>query len=249
MAAQSTGASAPIVAVFQPETHLRIVTIDGQPWFVGKDVCDALAYANATDAMNRHCKGVVKRYPLQTPGGTQEVRVIPQSDMLRLIVGSKLPAAEKFERWVFDEVIPSVLKTGTYTLPRPAEPLQVVISNEQRYQLYEALNRALAGCREFGSSGDQWAWNRIRVKLNLRSINDMHPDQFQDAMAEMQQLQNDIRAYFGFRRELHDFIEREVIGAGTPWTAGIARKYRAKMKALVPQRPEWLALRQQLMAN
>ncbi|TXH38842.1 MAG: hypothetical protein E6Q94_01715 [Burkholderiaceae bacterium] len=96
---------------------VRVVTVDGEPWFVGKDVAEVLGYANSADAITKHCKGVAKRYPLSTPGGTQELRIISEPDMLRLIVGSKLPAAERFERWVFEEVLPSIRKTGAYVDP------------------------------------------------------------------------------------------------------------------------------------
>ena len=97
---------------------VRVVMVDGQPWFVGKDVAEVLGYANPADAITKHCKGVAKRYPLSTPGGTQELRIISEPDMLRLIVGSKLPAAEAFERWVFEEVLPSIRKTGAYVDPK-----------------------------------------------------------------------------------------------------------------------------------
>ena len=97
---------------------VRVVMVDGQPWFVGKDVAEVLGYARPNDALQQHCKGAVKRRPLSTPGGTQEVRIISEPDMLRLIVGSKLPAAEAFERWVFEEVLPSIRKTGAYVDPK-----------------------------------------------------------------------------------------------------------------------------------
>lgn len=96
---------------------VRAVLIDGEPHLVGKDVCERLGYANATDAMNKHCKGVAKRYPLQTAGGMQEVRVLSEPDVLRLIVSSKLPAAERFERWLFEDVLPAIRKTGGYGAP------------------------------------------------------------------------------------------------------------------------------------
>ena len=110
----NTSASAPIVFQFQSEAEIRVITIDDEPWFVGKDVAIALGYADHTNAIKQHCKGVVKRHPLQTSGGIQEIRIIAQADVLRLIVGSKLPSAVKFERWVFEEVLPSILKTGQY---------------------------------------------------------------------------------------------------------------------------------------
>jgi prophage antirepressor-like protein len=108
------------LSVFAFDTRaVRVVMVDGEPWFVGKDVAEVLGYANPADAITKHCKGVAKRYPLSTPGGTQELRIISEPDMLRLIVGSKLPAAERFERWVFEEVLPSIRKTGRYEVPPP----------------------------------------------------------------------------------------------------------------------------------
>jgi prophage antirepressor-like protein len=97
---------------------IRVVTDEnGEPLFVGKDICQALGYANDSDAMKRHCKGVVKRYSLLTPGGKQDVRVLTEPDVLRLIVSSTLPAAEAFERLVFEEILPTIRKTGSYTAP------------------------------------------------------------------------------------------------------------------------------------
>lgn len=66
------------VSKFQFESYSVRVVVggNGEPLFVGKDLCDALGYANPADAMSQHCKGVAKRYPLQTPGGRQEVRVL-----------------------------------------------------------------------------------------------------------------------------------------------------------------------------
>lgn len=105
-----------IVKVFN-DRPVRIVEENRIPWFVGKDVCAQLGYRNETDAMNRHCKGVVKRYPLQTAGGQQEIRVISEADVMRLICGSKLPEAVRFERWVFEEILPSIRKHGAYIAP------------------------------------------------------------------------------------------------------------------------------------
>lgn len=114
------GASAPIVFQFQSNTPVRVITLNNEPWFVGKDVTTALGYADSTNALKQHCRGVVKRHPIvDSLGRAQEIRIISQSDMLRLIVGSKLPSAEKFERWVFEEVLPAILKTGAYALPQP----------------------------------------------------------------------------------------------------------------------------------
>ena len=100
---------------------VRTVSIDGAPHFVGKDVCEILKYSNPTTAMNSHCKGVALRYPLQTAGGLQDVRVLSEPDVLRLIVRSTLPEAERFEKWLFEEVLPAIRKTGSYTAPGAAQ--------------------------------------------------------------------------------------------------------------------------------
>ncbi|MDR5777363.1 MULTISPECIES: Bro-N domain-containing protein [unclassified Caballeronia] len=112
---------------------VRVVDVDGIQHFVGKDVCDVLSYANASKAMNDHCKGVTNRYPLQTAGGMQELRVLTEADVLRLIVNSRMPAAEKFERWVFEEVLPSIRKTGSYAMPgaQPLSPAQMFLQSAQ----------------------------------------------------------------------------------------------------------------------
>lgn len=92
---------------------VRILYEDGKPLFCGADACKALGYKNQHDALTRHCKGVVKRSPL-TNGGKQQMNFLPEGDLYRLITHSKLPSAEKLERWVFDEVLPAIRKDGMY---------------------------------------------------------------------------------------------------------------------------------------
>lgn len=93
--------------------EIRTVDIEGKSYFCGKDVAGALGYAIPKDAIAAHCKGAVK-HRTPTNGGIQELLFIPEGDLYRLIVSSKLPTAEKFERWVFDEVLPSIRKHGGY---------------------------------------------------------------------------------------------------------------------------------------
>ena len=100
--------------------NIRAVELDGAPWFVGKDIAEALGYKDTVNAIKQHCKGVAKHHPIiDSLGRNQEVRIINEPDMLRLIVNSTLPAAEKFERWVFEDVLPSIRKTGSYAAPQP----------------------------------------------------------------------------------------------------------------------------------
>ena len=96
--------------------EIRTVEIEGKPYFCGKDVAGALGYSEPHKAVARHCRDDgMKRTPIaDSLGRVQETVFIPEGDLYRLIVSSKLPTAEKFERWVFDEVLPSIRKHGGY---------------------------------------------------------------------------------------------------------------------------------------
>lgn len=95
--------------------EIRTVAIDGEPWFVGKDVAAALGCSNPQKAIRDHVdeddKGVNESF---TPGGKQELIIINESGLYSLIMSSKLPAAKKFKRWVTSEVLPSIRKNGGY---------------------------------------------------------------------------------------------------------------------------------------
>lgn len=105
-------------------THnsVRLIEDEGRVLFCGKDVASILGYTNTTDALNRHCRGVVKHYPIvDSLGRSQSARFITEPDLYRLITHSKLPEAEKFERWVFEEVLPSIRARGGYLTPDAVE--------------------------------------------------------------------------------------------------------------------------------
>lgn len=96
--------------------EIRTVSIEDKAYFVGSDVAKALGYAIPHKAVQTHCKGVLKRN-IPTSSGNQDVLLITEGDVYRLIMKSKLKSAEKFESWVMDEVLPSIRKTGSYGMP------------------------------------------------------------------------------------------------------------------------------------
>ena len=95
--------------------NVRVIMKDGKPYFVGKDVAVCLGYIRPRDAIGRHCKGAVKQGIL-TNGGIQEMLIIPESDLYRLIMRSELPNAVEFQDWVCDEVLPSIREKGYYSI-------------------------------------------------------------------------------------------------------------------------------------
>lgn len=100
--------------------ELRTIEEGDKIYFVASDVAKMLGYKRPADAVTAHCKGSVKRR-LPTNGGTQQMKVIPEGDLYRLIANSELPSAERFESWVFDEVLPAIRKTGGYHIPQSPE--------------------------------------------------------------------------------------------------------------------------------
>lgn len=100
--------------IFNGNQVRTIADENGIALFCASDVAKVLGYARPADAVSAHCKGSVIRRPLETAGGVQQARFITEGDLYRLIVSSKLPAAEQFERWIYDEVIPSIRKHGAY---------------------------------------------------------------------------------------------------------------------------------------
>ena len=99
---------------------MRTIEEGGKVLFCGNDCAKMLGYTNPNKAVNDHCRAITKR---STPisGKLQEINFITEGDLYRLITHSKLPAAEQFEKWVFDEVLPSIRKHGAYMTPQKIE--------------------------------------------------------------------------------------------------------------------------------
>ena len=94
--------------------QIRTIEEDGKVLFCGSDVAKALGYKRPNDAISAHCRGTVKRRIMDSIGREQEMNFIPEGDIYRLAARSELPGADQFERWIFDEVLPSIRKNGGY---------------------------------------------------------------------------------------------------------------------------------------
>ena len=123
--------------------NIRTICEGDRILFCAKDVAEALGYSNPRKAVGDHCKGVTKRDTL-TEGGVQSLSYIPEGDVYRLIVGSKLPSAQRFETWLFDTVVPSIRKHGAYmtesTLQKVLEHPELIMA--MAAQLMQEHNRA-----------------------------------------------------------------------------------------------------------
>ena len=134
--------------------EVRTIEEDGKVLFCGSDCAKALGYQNPSRDVNRHCKYIEKRCTTDSVGRQQETLFIPEGDLYRLITHSKLPSAEKFESWVFDEVLPTIRKHGAYMTPETIEEailnpdtiikIATALKEEQnKNKALEAVNSAL----------------------------------------------------------------------------------------------------------
>ena len=125
---------------------VRILYEDGKPLFCGADACKALGYSNQWDALKRHCRYLVKREVPNPQSVSKKVTMnfLPEGDLYRLITHSKLPSAEKFEHWVFDEVLPSIRKNGMYG----ADPEELERLRRSNAVLRDWFNRLAARKRD-----------------------------------------------------------------------------------------------------
>lgn len=141
------------IQIFKNEDfgEIRTTEINGEPWFVGKDVALRLGYSNTRDALANHVdeedKGVAK---CDTLGGIQEMAIINESGLYSLVLSSKLESARKFKRWITSEVIPQIRKTGAYHTPKTyAEALRALADEAEKAEALKKQNQLMQPKAEF----------------------------------------------------------------------------------------------------
>ena len=137
---------------------IRTTVIDGKPYFCGSDVASALGYKRPNDAISAHCRATVK-YSTPISGKLQEINFISEGDVYRLIIRSKLPNAERFEGWVFDEVLPSIRKHGMYAAEELLNNPDLFISALQQLKIEKERTKNL----------------QLQIAQNQQIMNEMKP--------------------------------------------------------------------------
>lgn len=162
---------------------VRTVEADGKILFCGSDVAKALGYVKPNNALNQHCKGdTLKQGIIDNLGRTQQATFISEGDVYRLIVNSKLESAQKFETWVFDEVLPSIRKHGLYAIDELAsnpDLLFEVVTNykaerearlaaEKQSNLLKSEVKQLNHAIEYDKVCDWKVWNIFKKQLGYK---------------------------------------------------------------------------------
>ena len=158
--------------VFENPTfgQVRTIEIDNEPWFVGKDVAEALGYSDTAKAIRVHVdpedKGVDE---MATPGGKQNITIINESGLYSLILSSKLPGVKEFKRWITHDVIPMIRKTGGYTLKPMTAYQQMMADTRQR-------NARIQSARILTQLAKQYKGSTYEQVLNAHATKELTGD-------------------------------------------------------------------------
>ncbi|HID8716752.1 TPA: BRO-N domain-containing protein [Neisseria meningitidis] len=158
---------------FQQNSVRTVADNKGELWFLANDVCEILGYSNPRQAVQKNCKekGVSNRYT-PTRGGEQSMTYINEPNLYRLIIKSRKPAAEAFEEWVMETVLPAIRKTGDYQITPKT-------TADDRTGLRQAV-AALVGRKGIDYSS---AYSMIHQRFNVEAIEDIPADKLPEAVA------------------------------------------------------------------
>ncbi|EMT3264385.1 Bro-N domain-containing protein [Neisseria gonorrhoeae] len=158
---------------FQQNSVRTVADNKGELWFLANDVCEILGYTNPRRTVDLHCKsrGVTKRYT-PTASGEQEMTYINEPNLYRLIIKSRKPAAEAFEEWVMETVLPAIRKTGGYQITPKT-------TADDRTGLRQAV-AALVGRKGIDYYS---AYSMIHQRFNVESVEGIPADKLPEAVA------------------------------------------------------------------
>jgi prophage antirepressor-like protein len=172
------------------EKQIRTVNKDGEPWFAASDVCDILELGNTAMAVSRLSENMKGLNSIDTPGGTQCMIIISEAGLYKLVFTSRKPEAEKFTDWVASDVIPSIRKTGSYSIePRCIEDLiimQAQSMKELRTEVSQLQVTQQAIKEAVISQPDNW---RESILHKMNSIaQKIGPDKYREVRSESYKL-------------------------------------------------------------
>lgn len=231
---------------------VRVVTVVGEPWFVARDVAVLLGYANPQKAVRDHCKaarpaGVNDSFTLDP-----QTVLIPERDLYRLVMKSHLAAAERFEEWVVGEVLPSIRKTGGYSvaraLPDFSNPADAARAWADQYEQRAVAEQALAIAAPKAAFVDQYVENTgsmsFRQAAKLLNANERHFRQLLLDKGVMYYLGGTLTPYqhhidagrFHVKtgtseRNQHAFTQARFTPKGMQWVAGLWASYQMERAA------------------
>ena len=227
------------LAVFSfHEAHdVRIQTIDAEFWFCLRDVCTVVDLdSRAASKFGLDLKGVAK---LSTPsnGGKQQVTFINEPNLYRVIFRSNKPEARVFQDWIFNDVLPSLRKTGQYAMPCSHTPC-----NKDQLAAIDRMVQHIAKNYAMDTSASAACYNHLRNALNIKNVKDLPAERHTEAMQILQRLNAASFEYMKWSREVDERAIDMILRVGQPWTPTIVGKLKKQLGLAVGHNPDWQKL-------
>ena len=195
---------------FQSTYTVRIQLIDGDVWFCLPDVCMVLDIQNSRQIVQKQLdeKGVSKIYT-PTNGGNQELTFVNEPNLYRVIFRSNKPEAKQFQDWVFNEVLPTIRKTGKYEAPKPVEKRDYINNSDMLN-----IKRLIWACTHHIGHGEAFKfgiWYSLRKVTGVPSPAKFEVQHLPILAQEFQRILNVVEPYFEARRECELALIKQVI--------------------------------------
>lgn len=220
---------------------IRIKLISDQPWFVAADVCRILGIKNPSDALkslDQDEKTTLDNTEGQAGKGAQRFNLVNESGLYALIFKSRKPVAKKFRKWVTNEVLPAIRKTGSYSVAEPRTTYQP-ITRQQLNELSHAIHMASINYK-YQNQCSQGLANRIRVMCNIHRIEAIPASRFDEVMDMVAEVKKSNQIFSKLMHEMILEYHASYIAAGVPWTPHLKRMWKKQFEAKLPERPDWL---------
>jgi prophage antirepressor-like protein len=199
------------LAVFSfHESHdVRVILINHAPWFVAADVAAALEYRMASDFTRFLDDDEKGTQIVRTLSGSQEMTVINESGLYSAILKSRKPEAKQFKKWVTSEVLPTIRKTGSYSLPKPVEKREYMTNSDMLNikRLIYSLTNGMA----YKTSCSQAIWHALRQVTGVPSPAKFEVQHIPVVAHELQRIYSALQAYVEVRREVEQELIKRIV--------------------------------------
>lgn len=209
---------------FPYSTHeVRVVMIDDSPWFVAADVCKVLAHTNPTVALSRLDDDetqVIDFATLNISEGRenqalskfepQSINIINESGLYSLILTSRKPEAKKFKKWVTNEVLPTIRKTGKYEMPKPQDRAEECITRTQLDQIATLVHEIMTCCH-YGDSATHATYAGIREQYGIENIHKLPSIHFEKVYGTLHVLREKAFEYLKLRTAIDKQFIKDVL--------------------------------------
>lgn len=238
---------------------IRTILINDEPWFVAADVCKILGLNNPTRALatldqdekltltlGKGQKTTLDSIEGQrSRGGAQKLNIVNESGLYALIFKSRKPVAKKFRKWVTNDVLPEIRKTGNYSVTSEPRQSYEKITSAQYAEISSKIHFMASGWL-WSESTQQHIHNKIRVLTNVHRLDTIPADQFDDMMTGLDDLNASMQLFMELMIEMRETFKQQIIIDGAPWTPDIKRKWKKQYTESLPERPDWVAIQQKM---